>query len=144
MALIQLIYVSSALKKQSDAELDAILESSVRNNKKNNVSGMLLYADGNFLQVLEGEEAAIDETFTRVEKDPRHHGIIVLERDAIQERSFAQWSMGFRLVNEADILDKPVSYAPFFKPGFDPTKIGIRPGLALEILKDFSRSRQKL
>lgn len=144
MALTYLIYVSSALKKQSDAELEAILESSVRNNKKNNVTGMLLYADGNFLQILEGEEVAIDEIFKRVEKDPRHRNIIVMDRDVIQQRSFEKWNMGFRLVNEADILDKPVSYAPFFKPGFDPVKLGIRPGLALEILLDFSDSRKKL
>lgn len=141
MTLIHLIYVSSAVKKQSNVELDAILEAAVRHNKPQNVTGMLLYADGNFLQVLEGEDTAVDETFARVEKDPRHHGIIVLERDAIEQRSFASWSMGFRLLNEKDISEKPANYAPFFKPGFDPQKIGVRPGLALEILKDFSGSR---
>lgn len=137
MALIHLIYVSSALKELTDAELDAILESAVRHNKPQNITGMLLYARGNFLQVLEGEEFEVDKTFQCIEKDPRHHGIIVLERDRIPSRSFEQWNMGFHRVNEADVLEKP-GYAPFFKQGFDATKIGAHPGLALEILLSFS------
>jgi hypothetical protein len=142
MSLIQLIYVSSAVKKQSTAELDVILETSVRNNQKTNVTGMLLYADGSFLQVLEGEKAAVDEIFSCVEKDRRHHSIIVLERDIIQERSFENWSMGFRLIKGDDFLQKPASYISFFKQGFDPAKNGIRPGLALEILKDFAKGNR--
>jgi hypothetical protein len=137
MALIHLIYVSSAIKEQSDADLDAILATAVHNNTKNNITGMLLYAGGNFLQVLEGEETAVDKTFSFIEKDARHHGIIVIEHDPIPTRSFEQWSMGFHRLNEDDALEKP-GYAPFFKEGFDATKIGAHPGLALEILLSFS------
>jgi hypothetical protein len=137
MSLIHLIYVSSAKKEQNDAELDAILESAVRRNREHDVTGMLLYAGGNFLQVLEGEKANVDKVFAQLEKDSRHHGIIVLERAPIPARSFEQWSMGFHRLDAADATTKP-GYAPFFKEGFDATKIGAHPGLALEILLSFS------
>ena len=137
MALIHLIYVSSALKEQNDTELDAILESAVRHNRLQNITGMLLYAGGNFLQVLEGEDTDVDQIFSVIEKDPRHHGIIVLEREAIPARSFEQWSMGFHRLNATDVTEKP-GYAPFFAQGFDAEKIGAHPGLALEILLSFS------
>jgi hypothetical protein len=137
MALTHLIYVSSAIQEQSDADLDAILASAVRNNSKNDITGMLLYAGGNFLQVIEGEKEAIDKTFSFIEKDSRHHGIIVIERGEIQQRSFIQWNMGFYRLTEIDAAQRP-GYAPFFQHGFDAAQIGARPGLALEILLSFA------
>jgi hypothetical protein len=97
MALIHLIYVSTASIDYDDDELDRMLESSVRHNTSQHVTGMLLYARGNFIQVLEGEDTAVDETYDRIAKDPRHKGLIVIEREPIKKRDFDQWNMGFRL-----------------------------------------------
>lgn len=138
MALIRLIYVSTARDEASAAELEAILASAVRNNDRNGVTGMLVYAGGGFMQVLEGEEAAVDETFRRVERDPRHRDVFVLERGPIDERSFGRWSMGFRRMGGAEATANP-RWAPFFERGFDPARIGARPGLALDMLTEFAR-----
>ena len=113
MALIHLIYVSSATAACDAAELEKILVASARNNAPLQLTGMLLYAQGNFMQVLEGEEAAIEQ------------------------RSFDQWSMGFRRLGATEALAHP-AYAPFFERGFDAAKIGAHPGLALDMLKEFS------
>ena len=53
MALTELIYVSN-LVGESEHELGAILESSVRHNQLNGITGMLLYYRGGLMQVLEG------------------------------------------------------------------------------------------
>ena len=136
MALIHLIYVSSATAACDAAELEKILVASARNNAPLQLTGMLLYAQGNFMQVLEGEEAAIDQIYSRIVKDPRHTDVFVIEREAIEQRSFDQWSMGFRRLGATEALAHP-AYAPFFERGFDAAKIGAHPGLALDMLKEF-------
>ena len=57
---------------------------------------MLLYQGGNFIQLLEGESAAIDTAYGRIEKDPRHHSCLRMLDGEAEERLFPDWSMGFR------------------------------------------------
>ena len=94
MALIQLIYLSSLSDIKLESEIGKILESSVCHNKESGITGMLLYSNGNFLQVLEGETTAVEETFGRICLDDRHCDIVDLIREPIEERQFSQWSMG--------------------------------------------------
>jgi hypothetical protein len=141
MAIINLIYVSSSYREIDADELDQILEASNRRNMADQITGMLLYAGGSFMQVLEGEEAVVDATFARIENDPRHFDVFVLERAPIEQRSFDRWSMGFRRLSHADVIAHP-AYAPFFSGGFDAASIGARPGLALEMLKDFGLNQR--
>lgn len=136
MALIHLIYVSTATRELDAAELDKILEASARHNTPQHVTGMLLYAEGNFMQVLEAEEEAIDETYSRIASDPRHTDLFVIEREPIERRDFDQWSMGFRRLGATEAAAHP-AYAPFFERGFDAAQIGAHPGLALDMLKEF-------
>lgn len=138
MPLVQLIYVSSAVRELSDAELDKILESSVRHNTPQAVTGMLLYASGNFMQVLEGEVAAISETYQRICTDPLHHQIYLLAKEVITEREFSKWNMGFRRLTQADAEANP-AFAPLFINGFDPQVLGPDSGLATGMLKKFSK-----
>jgi hypothetical protein len=137
MALNQLIYVSSATRKLDEDDIRKILESAVRHNAANDVTGMLLYASGNFLQVLEGEEAAVDEAFSRISEDNRHQDIIEISREAVLSRDFAAWAMGFRGVSANDAKALP-GYAPFFENGFNAATIGAKPGLALDLLIKFA------
>lgn len=92
------VYVSSAARAMSDQELDAILVESRANNETAGITGMLLYADGNFAQALEGPAEALDRLLVRLAADPRHQGIITVARLPIEARRFAGWSMGFRRV----------------------------------------------
>ncbi len=137
MALHQLIYVSTAEHLLSDEEIKAILDSSVRHNRENGITGMLLYCQGSFLQILEGEAAAIDEVIGRIQQDRRHNGINILSRGEVAARDFAAWHMAFRGISTDDAARWP-GYAPFFQQGFDARALGIRPGMALEILKNFA------
>ena len=107
MGLVQLVYVSAATEPLSDAELDEILTASVRNNMKNGITGMLLYAAGSFMQVLEGEEASVNATYAKISADPRHSGIILIMKEAIESREFAEWAMGFKRLTAADVQKHP-------------------------------------
>jgi hypothetical protein len=137
MNLIQLIYVSTARHLLDAQEIRQILDASVRHNTPQDVTGLLLYSNGSFMQVLEGKESAVDETMSRIEKDPLHYDVSVLTKSQVSHREFGSWAMGFRGIVAKDAASWP-SFAPFFEEGFSAEEIGARPGLALEILKHFT------
>jgi Sensors of blue-light using FAD len=91
-----LTYVSSATNPLSALDLRGLLEICVRNNEKTGVTGMLLYKDGNFMQVIEGEEQRVRHVHHKLARDPRHHGLITLLQGESPKREFPGWSMGFR------------------------------------------------
>ena len=138
MPLYRLIYVSSASHQMSDAELQEILESAASHNTSDGITGMLLYADGNFMQVLEGEEAVIDATFARICEDRRHHDVLLIEKEPIEKRDFPTWAMGFRKLTSTEIKENS-AFIPFIKGRFDPQQFGVTPGIVARILKEFGR-----
>jgi len=93
--LRRLIYISSATGRFGQAELDQILATSRTNNAARGLTGMLLFHDGCFFQVLEGDADTIARTFATISRDARHGGVIILESRAITERGFPQWNMGY-------------------------------------------------
>jgi hypothetical protein len=135
--LTQLIYVSH-LVNQDESTIAKILESSVRRNRQSGITGMLLCAEGNLIQVLEGDEAAVQETFGRIANDPRHGDITCLQTEEVPVRNFPEWCMGYQGLLPAD-FEKLTRLAPLFRfrPG-DAFK-GIRAGDALDMLLLFNR-----
>jgi len=101
----QLIYISSAEHKMNHNQLLEILRVSKENNTKKNISGVLLYDNGTFIQVLEGEEGQLNETFADIQIDERHSNIVIMQNKEIQAREFGDWSMGFENISEIDRND---------------------------------------
>ena len=96
-----LIYMSSAFKLLNDEDLLDILTTSRRNNTAKNLTGMLLYGNGTFVQVLEGSEEDLDTTYDAIKADPRHRNLVKLGSGNLQHRNFAGWAMGFKAVDKA-------------------------------------------
>ena len=94
--MLSLVYVSSATELLSSDELVALLEQSRAANEGRGITGMLLYRDGNILQCLEGPEDDVRRLYDTISRDPRHDGVIVLVEEEVEQRSFADWSMGFK------------------------------------------------
>lgn len=93
--VIQLIYRSAAQTRFSPKELSELLVRARANNTQLGLTGMLLYDDGSFLQMLEGERDALFTLYARILVDPRHAGITRLLEREIDERQFGDWKMGF-------------------------------------------------
>ena len=120
--LISLIYVSTAASSLTEQDLEDILVASRRNNAARELTGMLLYADGLFIQVLEGPVQMVRAMYDRIAEDPRHTDVMTLMEEAIPTRSFSQWLMayaraargevaqvdGFRELSQADQLLRSV------------------------------------
>lgn len=93
--MIQLMYVSTGSIAFDDASLRKLLAAARTANTAIDVTGMLLHQDGAFLQVLEGETAVVDPLFVKIGRDRRHQHVMMLARNEIMARNFADWSMGF-------------------------------------------------
>jgi hypothetical protein len=92
--LLSIIYVSSALRPLTDPELDALLVDARAFNKANAITGVLLYAEGNFLQCLEGPAESVSLAYDRVLHSKLHKGLIELHRAKVDHRNFDSWEMG--------------------------------------------------
>jgi Sensors of blue-light using FAD len=100
--------------------LKQILSSVIRSNSERGLTGGLIFNSQFFAQVLEGEHAAVMQTFARIYKDPRHTDIVLTSAEEISERSFGAWSMGF--AGNTDLFNSLCAeYGQ--TGGFDPTNM---------------------
>ena len=121
--LLSIVYISSAVSPFSDEALAELLEKSRSNNSASQLTGMLLYRDGQFMQALEGDDAAVRSVYAIVSADPRHDGVRTLLEEQIDERRFPEWSMGFRALTESGIREIP-GYSSFFQERSNPVDWG--------------------
>lgn len=93
--MFSLTYISEATQEINESTLLNILNVARQNNSKLNISGLLLFQNGMFIQNLEGEESKVKELYNHIIKDPRHKKAMVINESEIPERNFTEWSMGF-------------------------------------------------
>lgn len=103
--MFSLVYASAASRPFEGAELEALLAGSRARNAKRGLTGMLLYKDGWFMQVLEGEERAVQRAFRRISRDKRHRYVRVLAETVVAAREFPEWTMGFSRLTEASLRE---------------------------------------
>jgi hypothetical protein len=111
--VLSLAYLSSASFPYSDGDLATLLLISRANNARVGVTGMLLYRDGQFLQVLEGPEDAVRDRYSRISADPRHRDVHKLMETTVSERQFPEWTMGYRALTDT-LADAIPGYEDFF------------------------------
>jgi hypothetical protein len=137
--MFSLVYVSSAVTPFSQAELAGLLATCHRNNASRGITGMLLYKDGNVMQVLEGDEAAVLELHEKIGRDPRHHGMITLLQGPLQERQFPGWSMGFRDLRSRHAA-APTGYSEFLNTPLTGQEFSADPTRCQRLLMMFKKS----
>ncbi len=137
--MYQIIYVSSATYLFSQAELLALLEQSRANNEKSGITGILLYRDGNILQLLEGAVESVQGLYQKIEQDPRHKGTIVLWEGPVAERDFPDWRMAFR---DLSLLanNTPPGFSQFINLPLTPVVLKANPSRAMKLINVFKRN----
>ena len=90
-----LAYVSTETEPFSQIDLVELLAVARSANAERGVTGLLLYREGCFYQVLEGNEFAVNKTFNDIKRDPRHRDVQVLFKGESESREFPNWQMGF-------------------------------------------------
>ncbi|MFE1601304.1 BLUF domain-containing protein [Methylobacterium sp. ID0610] len=91
-SLIHLIYFSRALVSTEGAirarELGEIARQAQKRNEFSVITSFLIYEQGYFMQVLEGDRTSIQDTFTRIVNDRRHRDVQIIEWREIVKREF--------------------------------------------------------
>lgn len=106
MKLSQLVYVSDAHMAMAESTVESIVKSCRRNNEERNITGLLIYGGGHFIQLLEGHEPVLANLFAKISKDARHHNVEQLHFAIATERLFPNWRMGLLNLDKINSLDR--------------------------------------
>jgi len=93
-----IVYISKATNKDNKARvvpsgLSEIFRVSRKNNVANDITGMLSYRNGYYIQVIEGRDIAVNQLLSKLRTDSRHKDFQVILDSFISERMFSEWSM---------------------------------------------------
>ncbi len=102
--MYHLVYTSHATRPFGESDLIDLLQECRAFNRQHGITGMLLYIQGKFIQVLEGQKEDVAKLFNRIAADPRHHRVAVIVEGESKERIFKDWSMGFRRLTEQEAI----------------------------------------
>lgn len=97
MSLAQLVYISDATQPFDSPALNQLVTLASAANADQSITGVLIYGNNTFLQLLEGEQLVVYRLFEKIKLDPRHSRVRMLACYPIRDRSFEAWNM--RLLN---------------------------------------------
>ena len=138
--LYRLAYFSSALQKFSKPQLLELLSKAREKNAALGITGMLLYKDGNLMQMIEGEEAPLHSLFKSISSDVRHHQILVIFDEPVKERLFADWTMGFHDLDDPALETLP-GFSAFMNRPLGADEFKHEPNDCLALFKLFRNNR---
>lgn len=99
-------YISNAISLLKENELQQLFQQSISNNTQQGITGILLYREGTFLQILEGNEHKIHSLYSTIERDDRHNHVSkILDRE-ITSRLFNNYETGFSTLNNDEDLNR--------------------------------------
>lgn len=98
--LFFLLYVSQATAALDQTDIESLLERTRADNSNRKITGCLLHQDGYFLQMLEGERAAVLALYGKIKQDPRHCNLAIVAEGQRHRRAFPEWSMGYYEVDK--------------------------------------------
>ena len=142
MELVHCVYCSVSTNGDlGSAGLAALLAECREKNARAGLTGMLLYHDDTFFQVLEGDRPAVESLVERLSKDKRHERFTKIVLESIEERAFAQWTMGHSRISKKQLADIP-GLNDFFAQGRSYMDLG--EGRAKTLLDAFKQGAWRL
>lgn len=137
MTLRQIFFLSFSVQADLPIiEVKDIFEKSVENNIRADVGGIMIYLDGSFIAVIEGEESKVLETFSRIKADARHGGIIVLIDEEIESKSFKNFHVLLKKSVKAKIMNDS-KYPQFLLENNIDKACANNQSIAIKLLKSF-------
>ena len=111
-ALYSLVYTSTASRPLAKSDLEYILTNARKRNLEEDVTGLLLFTDGKFMQYLEGPKSGVLKIFESIKKSKLHEKIVETSRQPIVAREYGDWSMAFLADVDAHSLARTEADAP--------------------------------
>jgi len=104
--LIQLVYVSASVPGLTPDRMERIRVSSERDNRRAEITGLLLHQGSSFYGVLEGDRRRVFRLMERIITDPRHRDVQILREGEVSLRRFENWSFGALVRGTSATLDQ--------------------------------------
>ena len=133
-SLVHLGYASVAIPGFSREQIIAMLRRARLKNETLGITGMLLFSDTSFLQVIEGPRTAVETLFTTIREDSRHRQVVRVFERPISRRTFDTWSMGLAFL-ERNQLEEIPGCNDFFREGHCLSEA--TPSIAKRVLEAF-------
>ncbi|MFS4484105.1 BLUF domain-containing protein [Hyunsoonleella sp. 2307UL5-6] len=108
-------YISDARLSEPLENVKAIYKKAKENNLKHDITGVLIFHKGNFLQVLEGMAESVDQTYEKIRFDSRHKNIIKVINIKTEQRIFEDYSFGFTIVKSSNEFKELTEYLKWLK-----------------------------
>ncbi|HSK38858.1 MAG TPA: BLUF domain-containing protein [Arenibaculum sp.] len=137
-----LVYGSTAVAPLTEDELLELLRRSRRDNQAADITGLLLYMGGSFMQALEGDRQAVQDLYERIRRDRRHTGVTTLIRFSVPGRAFSDWSMAFGDMDRLRAEDR-AGFSSFLEPSFTDPAYVEGPHRAVKLLERFRDTMMK-
>lgn len=131
-----LIYLSRATAPFDTKQLQQLLTQSRLFNQAHDLTGLLLYSNEQFFQVLEGDKAIVHALYARIQQDPRHRDVTTYADKAIPQRAFTDWSMAFQALPPQQLLE----FAGYISPAevqLERPNLSEADRLLLQLLRSF-------
>ncbi len=103
--MYQILYTSKALNPFTNDELHDLLDIARSNNSKKSITGMLLYCNSNFIQLLEGNKEDLLQLFEIISADKRHVEVNIVLEGGIEKSQFPDWSMGYKSLSAQQLTN---------------------------------------
>ncbi|QXV65038.1 BLUF domain-containing protein [Mucilaginibacter achroorhodeus] len=94
--MLYTVYISAAATLLTTNELKDLLVKSQLRNSDFGITGLLLYNNGVFMGVIEGNRQYVTKLFDNIENDTNNTAVIKLAEQPITERQFDTWTMSFK------------------------------------------------
>lgn len=133
-----IIYLSWATTPFSDEQLHTLLQEARSHNTAAGVTGILVYGNECFMQVLEGEEAAVRSLYEHIKGDARHRDVTAYADKAITQRAFGDWSMAFHATTPRQ-FEALVGYLLPASVAVDATRLSLVDLHLLDLLRSFTQ-----
>lgn len=113
--LYSICYFSTANASLSDTDFKNLFDNIIKKNAANNITGVLVFDGGNFMQILEGSKIDVIDTYNKIAKDERHHTIIKVAESDYPDRIFAKYDYGFKIVDNKNSINDLKKYADWLE-----------------------------
>ncbi len=108
-------YISDSRINKSITDFNNLIRTAKTNNAKNNITGILVYKNNNFLQVFEGAPETVDTIFDKIRMDQRHQNIFKIIDTSIDQRIFEEYKFGFTVVSDKNALQNLSDYLDWLR-----------------------------
>ena len=108
-------YMSDSRDYESLENLEALYSKAKENNAKHDITGILIYHNGNFLQVLEGQRDHVDYAYEKIRLDSRHKNILKVINIEVEQRIFEDYNFGFTVIDSNKEFGELYDYLEWLK-----------------------------